>query len=335
MQCTLIVHRYYFFKAYIVIQSRPRLIAICAVSHRQWCDWTMYLASAGIAPLAGRRCALTHCRMLKSRPPVLLPTPIGRSYAVFRPVIALSSSICLPCTLFPINLNRTAMFLLRMGDQLEAYLVQDIFQPLYAGFWAQHVCPCAANGGSGTTLQARLNATLSPAAATNLPDNAEVKYYLRNNISVSSLFRHARLAVFEQTLALFAEVLGYSELKDYESSSTSAQYRLVALRLETPSAAARQGPVEQRAVVAYMILFDEQVPVRVLFGHVARLSANCFTASRLTGGPVRTVERGGPFADIPTISARQCRGNLHIWGQPAQVGQQSRPHLAVPSALRG
>jgi hypothetical protein len=74
------------------------------------------------------------------------------------------------------------MFVLRMDDAHEAFVVLDIFQPMYASIWEHHVLPyiSAASTISGTA-EDRLHATLNTPAAFSLPDNAEV-------MALSSIF---------------------------------------------------------------------------------------------------------------------------------------------------
>jgi hypothetical protein len=71
-RCTLLSPRYDITHCRAMMCGYPSHATI-----RQWFDWSMFLASAGVDGLNGRRCALTHCRLLKLRPPVVLPSSIG------------------------------------------------------------------------------------------------------------------------------------------------------------------------------------------------------------------------------------------------------------------
>jgi uncharacterized lipoprotein YbaY len=69
----------------------------------------------------------------------------------------------------------SAMFILRLDDAHEAFVVLDIFQPMYASIWEHHVLPTiTAVSTSSGTAEDRLQATLNASAAVSLPDNAEV-----------------------------------------------------------------------------------------------------------------------------------------------------------------
>jgi hypothetical protein len=207
------------------------------------------------------------------------------------------------------------MFVVRMDDAHEAFVVQDIFQPMYASIWDHHVLPCiaAASASSGTT-EDRLQATLNVSSAGSLPDNAEVMLL---SFTFSYALNRTCRACFTQTLVLSVEVLGYGEPRLYGSPASqqagcTAEYRLVTLRL-LPSNPQLQGP----PVIAYMILFDEQVGSHCAVLDSPRCVLTCCVYLVTVGGAVQPMAGGRPAAGVPTLSARQRRGNVRLRRQAA------------------
>ena len=75
--------------------------------HRQWFDWIVFLDSIGVEPLEGRRCALTQCRLLKLKPPALLPTATGKIYYPISIRILFSSAELPPLAMFLLRQTRS------------------------------------------------------------------------------------------------------------------------------------------------------------------------------------------------------------------------------------
>jgi hypothetical protein len=170
------------------------------VRRRQWFDWSMFLGTMGVDALAGRRCALTQCRLLRISPPALLPTAMSKAlYLVLLFLPRVGSPLFRCVAHIPSATTRhPAMFYLRMENPMDAFILTDVFHVLYTTFWASYAAPYLADASelSGPTpVQPSREAALAQAVRSMSrqgpqPDNAEVSSWLSVDCPIAANCAH-------------------------------------------------------------------------------------------------------------------------------------------------